>query len=121
MILGEVRRCFFQELRLHLQLTVLPLEFLQPRAFGHRQWRLDVLAGVVTPIRIDPVTQSSVNNTQFPRDDRDRSRRATIVRNTYSLQSMVSRYAKKFRPKAERSRNEQADKAPALAAGSPRR
>jgi glycosyltransferase involved in cell wall biosynthesis len=53
--------------------------------------------------------------------DRDRSRRATIVRNTYSLQSMVSRYAKKFRPKAERSRNEQTDKAPALAAGSPRR
>jgi hypothetical protein len=49
--------------------------------------------------------------------DRDRLRRATIVRETYSLQSMLSRYEKKFRPN-EAPGNELAEKAPALVAHS---
>jgi hypothetical protein len=35
MVAGEVRRCFFQEIVLHLQFTVFPFELAQTRAVGN--------------------------------------------------------------------------------------
>ncbi len=68
MILGEVRRCFFQKLRLHAQFTVFSLEFLQPGPVADRQRRF--LADVVAPIRVHPVTKRPLNNPEFTRNGR---------------------------------------------------
>ena len=55
MVAGEVRRGFFQELKLHLEFPVFPLELAQPRTLIHGQRRF--LAGMLT----------AVNFTQLPR------------------------------------------------------
>jgi hypothetical protein len=70
MIRSEVRRGFFQELRLQPQFTVFPLQFAQPGSFTDRQRRLVVR--VPLPIGGDPITQCCFIDGQFPRDFRDR-------------------------------------------------
>src|SRR3954447_21313187 len=64
--LGEEGRSFSQELRLHLQLAVLPLKFAEPGSVGDRQWWL--LADVVQPVLVHPVPESAFVHLNFPGD-----------------------------------------------------
>src|SRR3954465_13132976 len=55
-----------QELRLHLQLAVLPLKFAEPGSVGDRQWWL--LADVVQSVLVHPVPESAFVHLNFPGD-----------------------------------------------------
>jgi len=73
MVAGEVRRGFFQELVLHLQFPVFPLELAQPRPLGKGRRRL--FAGMLTAVDAHPVTQSSFVNPELLGYSGDRTRR----------------------------------------------
>src|SRR3954454_5323641 len=73
MILGEVRGCFFQELVLHTQFPRLTFQFPQPGPLRDTQVRL--VAGMLTPIGADPVTEGAFLNSKFTGNLSDRTRR----------------------------------------------
>ena len=57
MVAGEVRRGFFQEVVLHLQFPVFPLDLAQPRAVTRGKRRL--LASMLTAVYANPVPQGA--------------------------------------------------------------
>jgi hypothetical protein len=63
MVAGEVCRGFFHELKFHLEFPGFPLELSQPRplAYGKRRF----LAGMVTAIRANPVTECALVDSQL--------------------------------------------------------
>src|SRR4051794_11161894 len=63
---GRRRPQLSQELRLHLQLAVLPLKFAEPGSVGDRQWWL--LADVVQSVLVHPVPESAFVHLNFPGD-----------------------------------------------------
>jgi len=72
MILGEVRGNFFQEGDFLLEFPEFTLRLAQPRPFTHTERRLR--AGMLTPIRVDPVTKGRLVDPEFFRDLSDRTR-----------------------------------------------
>src|SRR5699024_3625502 len=73
MLLGKVRRGFFQELVLDLDITVLPLKLTQPRPLSYRQVRL--ITSMLPLVLIDPIPQGLLDDPQLTRNMRDRPRR----------------------------------------------
>jgi hypothetical protein len=57
MVAGEVRRGFFHELKFHFEFTGFPLELAQSRPLAYGKGRF--LAGVLTAIDVDPVTEGA--------------------------------------------------------------
>ena len=57
MIFGKVRGGFFQEVVLHLQFPVFPLDLAQPRAVTRGKRRL--LASMLTAVYANPVPQGA--------------------------------------------------------------
>jgi hypothetical protein len=77
MLPGKVRRGFFQESVLHLQLAVHPLQLPEPGTLGKLQRRL--VLRVPFPVRPHPVTQAGLTDTELSRDIRDRPRVSTTI------------------------------------------
>src|SRR5690349_9551470 len=73
MVAGEVCCGFFHELKLHLQFPGFPLELAQPRALIHGQRRF--LAGVLTAVYANPVSEGAFVDTELLRHPGDRARR----------------------------------------------
>jgi hypothetical protein len=73
MILGKVRRGFFQELVLHPQFPRLAFKLPKPGPLIHRQRHL--LAGMLSPVGTNPVAKSARVNTELVGHLRDRTRR----------------------------------------------
>jgi hypothetical protein len=73
MVAGEVCCGFFHELKLHLQFPGLPLELAQSRALTHGQRRF--LAGVLTAVYANPVSEGAFVDTELLRHSGDRARR----------------------------------------------
>jgi hypothetical protein len=63
MVASEVRRGFFQEVILHLQLPVFPFDLTQARAVGHAKRRF--LAGLLTTVNGHPVAEGALVNTKL--------------------------------------------------------
>src|SRR4051794_24555227 len=63
---GRRRPQLSQELRLHLQLAVLPLKFAEPGSVGDRQWWL--LADVVQSVLVHPAPEGAFVHLNFPGD-----------------------------------------------------
>src|SRR6266513_2929182 len=72
MVAGEVCCGFFHELKLHLQFPGLPLELTQSRALTHGQRRF--LAGVLTAVYANPVSEGAFVDTELLRHSGDRAR-----------------------------------------------
>jgi hypothetical protein len=66
-------RQLFQEDDLLLKFPELTLSLPKPYALAHRERRL--VAGVLTPVGIYPVRESTLDDTKFLGDLRDRTRR----------------------------------------------
>src|SRR5580765_1225813 len=73
MVAGEVCCGFFHELKLHLQFPGFPLELTQSRALTQGQRRL--LAGVLTAVYANPVSEGAFVDTELLRHPGDRARR----------------------------------------------
>lgn len=72
MIFGKVRRGFFQEVVFHAEFSRLAFKFTQTGPLVHGQRRL--VAGVGTPVRVHPTTQSCFMDAEFLGDLGDRTR-----------------------------------------------
>ena len=72
MIFGKVRCGFFQELVFHLQFPRFPLKLAQPRALINSQRRF--LAGVLTAVYANPVSEGAFVDTELLRHPGDRAR-----------------------------------------------
>src|SRR5258708_27130798 len=73
MVAGEVCCGFFHELKLHLQFPGFPLELAQSRALTHGQRRF--LAGVLTAVYANPVSEGAFVDTELLRYPGNRARR----------------------------------------------
>src|SRR5882672_2471332 len=72
MVAGEVCCGFFHELELHLQFPGFPLELAQSCALTHGQRRF--LAGVLTAVYANPVSEGAFVDTELLRHSGDRAR-----------------------------------------------
>src|SRR4249919_3084388 len=73
MVAGEVCCGFFHELKLHLQFPGFPFELAQPCTFADGQRRF--LAGVLTAVYANPVSEGAFVDTELLRHSGDRARR----------------------------------------------